>query len=180
MFRLLLEVFTQAQFIGFGLWSIWYSIFYVSPTIQKLDSKPVIVIRYTGCIYFIIKIVQALSDIYTSEVSDGYKDYYFGGNIVYSWIDAIWYSILSQFLWRKFFLKSRYYRLFNGLLALISPRSISKLIEYFDGAGSYPQYLIIKQMNVYFFYLVNVVIYLMTMVVISFFIDKWRKNKTIS
>lgn len=55
MFRLLLEVFAQAQFIGFGLWSIWYCVFYVSPTIQKLDSKPAIVIRYTGCITLLLK-----------------------------------------------------------------------------------------------------------------------------
>lgn len=176
MFRLLLEVFTQAQFIGFGLWSIWYGVFYVSPTIQKLDSKPAKVIRYTGCIYFIAKISLVLIGIYTSAV---YKDYYFGSNMLYSWIDVIWYLMLSQFLWSKFFLKFRYYRLFNGILALIPPLSISMLIEYFDGATYFVNPML-KQVNLYFFYLINVVIYLMTMVVISFFIDKLRKIKLIS
>jgi len=179
MFRLLLEVFAQAQFIGFGLWSIWYCVFYVSPTIQKLDSKPAIVIRYTGCIYFIAKMGLAIVDIYTSETSEGYRDYYFGSNMLYSWIDVIWYLMLSQFLWSKFFLKFRCYRLFNGILALIPPLSISILIEYFDGA-TYIVNPVLKQVNLYFFYLINVVIYLMTMVMISFFIDKWRRIKPIS
>jgi hypothetical protein len=179
MFQLLTLLFVQAQFIGFGFWSIWYSVFHVSPTIQKLDRTPVLVIRSVGCIYFIVRVALALFDIYNSKNGNEYADYYFGDNLIYSWIDVIWCLILSQLLWINFFLKSRWYRLFNGLLAIIPLSSINKLFDWYDGV-SYHQYLIIKEVNIFVFYLINLSIYLMMMVIIQFFMDKLMKIKSSS
>lgn len=176
MFQLLTLLFVQAQFIGFGFWSIWYSIFHVSPTIQKLDRTLVLVIRSVGCIYFIVRVALALFDIYNSKDGNEYADYYFGDNLIYSWIDVIWYLFLSQMLWINFFLKSRWYRFFNGLLAIIPLSSINRILEWYDGVSNY-QYLIIKEVNIFIFYLINLCVYLMMMVFIRFFMGEFMKLK---
>jgi hypothetical protein len=176
MFQLILIVLAQAQFIGFGFWSIWYCVFHVSPTIQKLDRTPSLVIKYAAFIYFIVKISLALFNIFSSKAEEryGYVDFYFGPGWFISWFDVIWYLILSQLLWISFFLKSRWYRLFNGLLAIIPLFLINRFLEWYDST-TYNKYLSIEQVNIAVFYLINLSIYLMMMVVIQFFMDRWKR-----
>jgi len=178
MFQLLILFFVQSQFIGFGFWSIWYSIFHVSPTIQRLDRTPVLVIRYTGIIYLVVRMSTALFYIYNSKDRDRYIDYYFGNDLIHFYIDLIWYLLLSQLIWINFFLKSRWYRLINGLLAIIPISFITSLLERFDGASHY-QYFITPELNIFVFYLINLWIYLMAMLVIKFFMDKWSNLKIV-
>ncbi|WP_406827016.1 hypothetical protein [Pedobacter sp. KACC 23697] len=182
MFQLILIVIAQAQLIGFGFWSIWYGVFHVSPAIQKLDSTPGLVIKYAACIYLIFRISIALFNIFFAQAEEryGYIDFYFGPGWVISWIDVIWYLILSQLLWINFFLKSRWYRLFNGMLAIIPLFLINRFFEWYIPT-SYNTYLSIEQVNIAVFYLINLSIYLMMMLVIRFFIDRCKRfrNKSL-